>query len=72
MRIFNICTRSDFTSKDGDAKRKYYKSGELHVDESTGRMFMRLYQNPAIRYYFFDTEEKLPEIDADTNTELPQ
>ena len=71
MRIFNICTRRDYL-KDGEQKRKYYKTGELHVDESTGRMFMRLYQSPDIRYYFFDTEEKLPEIDADTNTELPQ
>ncbi|MEO5644453.1 MAG: hypothetical protein ABIQ40_02015 [Bacteroidia bacterium] len=66
MRIFNIATRSDYT-KDGEQKRKYYKAGELHIDEATGRMFMRLYQNPSIRYYFFDTEEKLPEIDADTN-----
>ncbi len=71
MRIFHIATRADY-EKDGEQRRKYYRTGELHVDEATGRMFMRLYQNPSIRYYFFDTEEKLPEIDADTNAELPQ
>ena len=68
MRLFHVCTRSDY-EKDGEKKRKYYKTGELHIDEAAGRMFLRLYQTPEIRYYFFDTEEKLPEIDADTHTE---
>lgn len=71
MRIFHIATRRDYL-KDGEQKRKYYKTGELHVDEATGRMFMRLYQTPEIRYYFFDTEEKLPTVDADTNAERPE
>lgn len=71
MRIFHIATRSDYT-KDGEQKRKYYKAGSLYIDEATGRMFMRLYHNPGIRYYFFDTEEKIPEIDADTNKEVTE
>jgi hypothetical protein len=68
MRLYHIATRSDF-DKNGEKRRTYYKTGELYIDESNGTMFMRLYQSPRIRYYFFDTGEKLPEIDADTNTE---
>ena len=71
MRIFNIATRSEYNN-DGEAKRTYYKAGELHIDEATGKMFMRLYHNPRIRYFFFDSEEKLPSVNADTNTELPE
>ena len=69
MKIFHIATRREYT-KDGELKRKYYKTGELTIDEATGKMYMRLYQTPDINYYFFDTEEeKLPAINADTNTE---
>lgn len=71
MRLFNICTRREY-EKDGEKRSKYYKAGELQIDESTGRMFMRLFHNPGIKYYFFDTEEKLPTVDANTNEELKE
>lgn len=71
MRLYHIATRREY-EKDGEKRSKYYKTGELHIDESTGRMFMRLYQNPGLRYYFFDADDKLPTIDADTNTETPE
>lgn len=69
MRIFHIATRSDYT-KDGEQRRKYYKAGSLYIDEATGRMNMRLYHNPGIRYYFFDSaeDEKLPPVDAYTGS----
>lgn len=65
MRLFNVCSSKVF-EKEGIKKRKYYKVGEVSIDESTGSMFMFLYHNPDVRYYLLDKEEQLVSIDVET------
>jgi hypothetical protein len=66
MRLLKICTALDY-EKNGEKRRIWRKVGELFNTES-GRMFIRLYQQPETRFYVFDTDEQPKvEIEADAD-----
>ena len=73
MKIYHIATRREYL-KDGEQRRKYYKTGELSIDESSGNMYIRMFNNPDVQYFCFDTadDKTTTVIDADTNEELKE
>jgi hypothetical protein len=67
MTLFNICTRVDY-QENGEPKRKWFRVGFFRIS-STGKMQMRLFQQPDTTFYVFDTEVKLPANEPEENTQ---
>lgn len=66
MRLLKICTVLDY-EKDGEKRRIWRKIGEL-FNTNSGRMFIRLYQQPETRFYVFDVDEK-PKVEIETEVD---
>lgn len=66
MRLLKICTALDY-EKNGEKRRIWRKVGELFNNDS-GRMFIRLYQQPETRFYVFDNDEK-PKVELEADVD---
>lgn len=61
MQYLGVFTRHDYADENGVTKSKWYRVGYIKLSE-TGGKFLRLFHQPETKYYCFETEDGLPEI----------
>jgi hypothetical protein len=60
--IYNICTKKEYTTKDGEQKTLWYTIGELK--EYDGKKYMTMYATPNEPMYVFEREQKKKYADS--------
>ena len=56
MQLFHVCTKKEF-EQNGEKKLKWYKAGLLKITDR-GRFFLRLFHQPEIDFYLFESERE--------------
>jgi len=62
MKFENICTRRDYTTKDGKEKTKWFQVGLLKTSDD-GKRFIELNMFPQTNFYVFEPKKEEGTVD---------
>lgn len=55
-KLYDVCTRIFYTSKEGEKKTKWFRAGMVKETED-GLMYLRLYNQPQTDFFIFEKQE---------------
>lgn len=59
MKLLDVCTRVVY-HRNGKQQVKWFKAGIVKISD-TGKLYLRLFQQPETDFFVFDREQKEPD-----------